>query len=149
MKLHNILSNKGSTVYTIHPEATLADLAEALVSYNCGSLVVMHEGRMVGIITERDFLKSYVSTKEDWAKLVVADFMSTEVTTGSPEDSVSETMGLLTSRRIRHLPIVDKRGNLVGMISIGDVVKAQHDQLSVENHFMKSYIQEVPATLPQ
>ena len=64
--------------------------------------------------------------------------------TGSPDDSVSETMGLLTSKRIRHLPILDKDQKLVGMISIGDVVKAQHDQLSVENHFMKSYIQEVP-----
>ena len=100
---------------------------------------------MVGIITERDFLNSYVSTKQDLATLVVADFMTTDVTTGSPEDCVSETMGLLTAKRIRHLPIVDKDGELVGMISIGDVVKAQHDQLSIENHFMKSYIQEVPA----
>ena len=55
-------------------------------------------------------------------------------------------MGLLTTKRIRHLPILDSADELVGMISIGDVVKAQHDQLSVENHFMKSYIQEVPST---
>ena len=146
MKLLEILSVKGSTVYTIHPEATLADLAEAMVRNKCGSLVVVHEGRMVGIITERDFLNSYVSTKKDLSTLVVSDFMTTNVTTGSPEDSVSETMGLLTTKRIRHLPIVDGEGELLGMISIGDVVKAQHDQLSVENHFMKSYIQEVPAT---
>ena len=145
MKLMDILSTKGSAVYSIHPEATLAELAEALVAHNCGSLVVLHEQRMVGIITERDFLKSYVSTKKDLSSLYVSDFMSPNVTTGSPEDSVSETMGLLTSKRIRHLPIVDGNGDLVGMISIGDVVKAQHDELSVENHFMKSYIQEVPA----
>ena len=144
MKLSNILQDKGSTVYSIAPEATLAELAEALVEHNCGSLVVLHEGRMVGIITERDFLKSYVATKADWSSLQVSDFMTTEVITGSPEDSVSDTMGLLTTKRIRHLPIVDHEENLIGMISIGDVVKAQHDQLSVENHFMKSYIQEVP-----
>ena len=145
MKLSQILQNKGSAVYSIAPEATLAELAEALVRHNCGSLVVMHEGRMVGIITERDFLKSYVSTKKDWTELQVADFMTTEVITGSPEDSVSDTMGLLTTKRLRHLPILDGEGRLVGMISIGDVVKAQHDQLSIENHYMKSYIQEVPA----
>jgi CBS domain-containing protein len=117
-----------------------------MVAHNCGSLVVLHEGLMVGIITERDFLKSYVSTRQDLSQLQVADFMSTNVTTGSPEDSVEATMGLLTRKRIRHLPIVGADGDLVGMISIGDVVKAQHDQLSVENHFMKSYIQEVPVT---
>jgi len=144
MKLSDILANKGSKVHCIEPEATLADMAEALVEHNCGSLVVMHENRMVGIITERDFLKSYVSTKEDLSKLRVADFMTTDVVTGSPGDSVSEAMGVLTRRRVRHLPIVDENNALVGMISIGDLVKAQHDQLSVENHFMKSYIQEVP-----
>ena len=146
MKLLDILSRKGSTVYSIHPEATLADLAEAMVSHNCGSLVVLHDERMVGIITERDFLNSYVSTRQDLSGLIVSDFMSTNVITGSPEDSVSETMGLMTDKRIRHLPIVDREGKLLGMISIGDLVKAQHDQLSVENHFMKSYIQEVPVT---
>ena len=146
MKLKDILSVKGPAVYTIHPEATLADVADAMVSQKCGSLVVAHEGRMVGIITERDFLNSYVSTRTDLSELLVSDFMSTNVITGTPDDSVSETMGLLTRKRIRHLPIVDEEGGLLGMISIGDVVKAQHDQLSVENHFMKSYIQEVPVT---
>ena len=144
VKLLDILSQKGSTVYSIHPEATLAEVAQAMVDHKCGSLVVLHEGRMVGIITERDFLNSYVSTKGDLTKLIVSDYMTTEVVTGTPEDNVNDTMGLLTSKRIRHLPIVDHDEKLVGMISIGDVVKAQHDQLSVENHFMKSYIQEVP-----
>ena len=63
MKLSNILANKGGTVFSIHPEATLAEMVESLVEHNCGSLVVMHEDRMVGIITERDTLKSYLATK--------------------------------------------------------------------------------------
>ena len=75
MKLLDILSIKGSTVYSINPEATLAELAEAMVAHRCGSLVVLHEDRMVGIITERDFLNSYVSTKKDITTLVVSDFM--------------------------------------------------------------------------
>jgi CBS domain-containing protein len=66
--------------------------------------------------------------------------MSSELITGSSDDEVGAIMGLLTKHRIRHLPIVDD-GQLAGIISIGDVVKAQHDQLSMENHYLKSYIQ--------
>jgi CBS domain-containing protein len=86
-------------------------------------------------------IKSYVSTRRGLAELRVADFMSREIVTGTPSDDAADTMGLLTEKRFRHLPIVDDDGRLVGMISIGDVVKAHHDELSVENHFMKSYIQ--------
>jgi CBS domain-containing protein len=141
MKLCDILAGKGREVYSISPEATLAEMAEKLVQYNCGSLVVLEAGRMVGIITERDLIKSYVSTRRGLAELRVVDFMTRNVVTGTAQDDVSDTMGLLTEKRIRHLPILDDDGALVGMISIGDVVKAQHDELSVENHFMKSYIQ--------
>ncbi len=146
MKLSEILVTKGSTVYTIAPEATLAELAQELVNRNCGSLVVVHEDRMVGIITERDFLRSYVATGRDLNELHVSDYMTTSVITGKPGDTVSDTMSLLTTRRIRHLPILDDDSQLAGLISIGDVVKSQIDQLAVENHFMKSYIQEVPTT---
>ncbi len=141
MKLYEILSLKGQAVYSIAPTATLAEMAEKLVSHNCGSLVVLEAGRMIGIITERDLIKSYVSTGRGLAELRVADFMSRDVVTGTPADDVADTMGLLTNKRIRHLPILDDDQQLVGMISIGDLVKAQHDELSVENHFMKSYIQ--------
>ena len=66
--------------------------------------------------------------------------MSSNLVTGTPDDSVEEIMGLMTDRRIRHLPVIDD-GQLAGLISIGDVVKAQHQRLSVENHYLKSYIQ--------
>ena len=70
----------------------------------------------------------------------VTDAMSRDPVTGSPSDTVEDTMGLMTERRVRHLPIVDD-GRLLGIISIGDVVKAQHDNLTLENHYLKSYIQ--------
>ena len=66
--------------------------------------------------------------------------MTRDVTTGSPDDSVEDTMGLMTELRIRHLPVVED-GQLVGLVSIGDVVKMQHDQLTMENHYLKSYLQ--------
>jgi CBS domain-containing protein len=140
MKLYEILSQKGAIVYSIGPRATLAEMAEKLIEHNCGSLLVMDQGRMVGIITERDVLRSFVKTRKPLTELLVADFMTADVVTGTPEDDVEDAMGLMTRRRIRHLPILDDN-RLAGLISIGDVVKAQHDTLSLENHFMKSYIQ--------
>ena len=140
MKLYEILSNKGSAVFSIEPEASLTEMAKRLVEYNCGSLVVVRHETMLGIVTERDMIKSYVATGQSLDDMTVGDVMTTNVITGAPSDEVSDTMGLMTAHRIRHLPILED-DKLAGMISIGDVVKAQHDELSVENHFMKEYIQ--------
>ena len=67
--------------------------------------------------------------------------MTRDVATGAPSDSVQDAMGVMTERRIRHLPIVDDHGELLGIVSIGDLVKNQFDQLAMENHYLKSYIQ--------
>ncbi|MCA9267810.1 MAG: CBS domain-containing protein [Planctomycetales bacterium] len=139
MKLHEILAVKGATVFSICSKATLAEMAQSLVDHNCGSLVVIDDGKMCGIITERDFLKAFINARRPLGELSVRDYMTREVATGSPEDDVNDVLGVMTDRRIRHLPILDGE-QLVGMVSIGDLVKAQHDQLTVENHFMKNYI---------
>src|SRR5262249_20964759 len=97
-------------------------------------------GRMLGIVTERDILKAYAAHKSRCATLKVADIMTVDVVTGAPTDSVEETMGLMTAMRIRHLPVVED-GQLQGLVSIGDVVKIQYDRLSMENHYLKSYLQ--------
>jgi len=139
MKLRDILREKGTEVYTIGPDATLADVVRELVSHNCGSLVVCNEGEVAGIITERDILRACADGLPLGDKKVV-DVMTTRVFTGKSGDSVEDTMGLLTRHRIRHLPILDD-GQLAGLISIGDVVKAEHEHLAVENEYLKSYIQ--------
>ena len=139
MKLHDILTVKGSDVFTICPEATLAEVIAKLVRCNCGSLVVWNGDRMVGIITERDILKACDVYGTRLTDVSVRESMTSNVTTGSPDDEVGYIMGLMTQKRIRHLPIL-KEGHLSGMISIGDIVKAQHSQLSMENHYLKEYI---------
>jgi CBS domain-containing protein len=139
MKLREILQAKGCEVHTIGAQATLHDVVQKLVDKNCGSLVVIDEGRMVGIITERDILRA-TAAGLGMPETRVADRMSVNLITGRRDDDVESSMGLMTRHRIRHLPITDQ-DELVGMISIGDVVKAQHDSLSVENHYLKSYIQ--------
>lgn len=141
MTLQEILRVKGSRVHGIRIDATLDDVVQTLTEHNCGSLVVSErDGKVAGIITERDILRACAARRGPLDQLKVADFMTRNMVTGSPADSVEETMGLMTDRRIRHLPILDQ-GELAGIISIGDVVKSLHDQAAMENHYLKSYIQ--------
>jgi CBS domain-containing protein len=142
--LQDILRGKGSDVFTTAPESTLHEVVDQLVARNCGSLVVCapdDPGRMIGIITERDILRACRAGRKPLDQVKTADAMSTTVITASPSDSVEQVMGLMTENRIRHMPVLDDVGNLAGMISIGDVVKAQHDRLTMENHYLKNYIQ--------
>ncbi len=143
MTLRSILHVKGKKVFTTVPLATLEHAVRAMVEHNCGSLVVCLEGdeeRMVGIITERDILRSLASGKQQMSQITVAEVMTKNVITGTSASMIPEIMGLMTEHRIRHLPIIEDE-RLVGLISIGDVVKAQHDELSAENHYLKEYIQ--------
>lgn len=139
MKLRDILNDKGWDVHTISSQATLGDVVDQLVECNCGSLVVFDDNCMVGIITERDILRSCAHNGHELKQKFVRDHMTSRPITSEPDAEVSAVMGLLTEKRIRHLPITQD-SRLVGIISIGDVVKAQHDALTRENHFLKSYI---------
>lgn len=143
MTLREILNAKGHVVHSIDVAATLEDVVQKLVHYNCGSLVVCQMSssgeRMLGIITERDILRACAKHRCPLITLHVADAMTTDVAVGAPGDSIEDTMGLMTRMRIRHLPVIED-SRLLGLVSIGDIVKTQHDQLTMENHYLKSYL---------
>jgi len=139
MKLSSILRDKGQSVHTVSPDDTLERAVNELVSRNCGALVVVDDGRLAGIISERDVLRACAQLKAPM-EAKVADRMTSDVVTASPDDNVEHVMGLMTNHRIRHLPILDG-DKLAGVISIGDIVKSQHEELSKENQFLKQYIQ--------
>lgn len=144
MTLQEILREKGFAVHTITAEAMLEDVVQKLVKHNCGSLVVCEpdgcdQRRMLGIVTERDILRACAAHLGPLNKIRVAHVMTTNVISGAPGDSVEDTMGLMTEHRIRHLPVLED-GLIVGLVSIGDIVKSQHDQLTMENHYLKTYI---------
>jgi CBS domain-containing protein len=144
MRLQEILNAKGTTVYTTEPEATLDQAVRHMVDHNIGALVVCRrdpsEGEhMVGIVTERDVLRHCATGRCDLVKDKVSEIMVGDVITASPDDSVLELMDIMTSCRIRHVPVVAE-GRLVGMVSIGDLLKAHYEHLIVENHFMRDYI---------
>ena len=141
MMLREILRVKGSDVFWTLPSASISDLVRLLVEHNCGSLVVLADGdrrRMVGIVTERDVLRACAAGKPLEQTRVEA-VMTSPVVTGHVDDSIEQTMGVMTDKRIRHLPLVEK-DELVGIISIGDVVKAHRDHLTAENLHLKTYI---------
>lgn len=140
MKLSDILRTKGHSVLTIGPRATLAEVVSTMVEHNCGSLVVCDGDALVGIITERDILRVCASDTRSLREIVVEERMTRDVITGLASDPISSVMGLMTERRIRHLPVLED-GKLAGLVSIGDVVKAEHSTLSVENQYLKHYIQ--------
>jgi CBS domain-containing protein len=140
MHLREILGVKGRMVHTCAPGDALIDVVDLLVGHNIGSLVVCENGDMVGIITERDILRASAATRGPLESVKVRDRMTRCPIVAALHDELAEVMGVMTQHRIRHLPVVE-HGKLVGIISIGDLVKAQHDELSRENHYLKSYIQ--------
>jgi CBS domain-containing protein len=145
MTLQEILAAKGNAVFTISPHATLQEAAHILLKFRVGALLVFeNEGeraieRMLGILSERDLLWSCATSPGTLDQVKVSAVMSSPVITGTPEDTVEQVMGLMTRERKRHLPVA-AGGQLLGMISIGDLVKCQHDQMAMENRFMKDYI---------
>lgn len=140
MRLRDILNHKGFEIHTIRPTASLQDVVDQLVDRNCGSLLVVENGHLYGIITERDILRAMAVIAGPLALHRVSDHMSRDLVTARTDDELNEVMGQMTMHRVRHLPVLEEE-QLVGIVSIGDVVKAQHDELSIENEYLKNYIQ--------
>ncbi len=142
MRLRVILDQKSHEVRTISSQASCDDVVTELVRFNIGSLIVrdVPSGPVLGIITERDVLKAQAANRAPLSQLPVAKFMTSTLISARPDDDVTVAMVLMTTHRIRHLPVIDD-DRLHGLVSIGDVVKAQHDELMMENHHMRTYIQ--------
>ncbi|MDX1664776.1 MAG: CBS domain-containing protein [Candidatus Promineifilaceae bacterium] len=126
MKIRRLLATKGREVITIGPEQAVRDAVALLAEHNIGALVVVDDGGTpVGIISERDIIRRAASSETLFDELI-SDLMTRDVITGVPQDDVYSVIHTMTEKRFRHLPIVDE-GQLIGIISIGDVVKAQRD----------------------
>ena len=131
MRIHNVLATKGTDVITIRPEQTIKEAIALLSRFNIGGLVVVDEARNpLGIVTERDIVRQAARDEALFGQ-PVQDVMTTDLIVATPEDEVESVSRTMTEGRFRHLPIVDQ-GKLVGMVSIGDVVKAQRDQFQGE-----------------
>ena len=126
MNIAHVLARKGAKVITARPEQSVREALTLLARHNIGALVVVDDAhRPVGILSERDVVREAARNERVFA-LAVRDLMTRPVVTGTPEDDLMSVGHTMTEKHIRHLPVVDK-GQLVGIVSIGDVVKAQRD----------------------
>ena len=140
MRIHDILSTKGFDVVHLAPDASVRELVAVLAEHNLGAVIVSTDGRTVaGIVSERDVVRRLASGP-DVLDQPVAAIMSTEVRSCSAEDTVQTAMSLMTELRVRHLPVLDDRHELSGIVSIGDVVKSQISQLQFERDQLESYV---------
>ncbi len=140
MKVESILAQKGSEVITTGPDVGLADAAKLLTDRRIGAVIVTDPpGQVVGILSERDIVRTLAAKREDTIGFKVADAMTRNVITCTPEDSIAGLMALMTERRFRHVPVKDG-DRLVGLISLGDVVKYRVDEVEREATAMRDYI---------
>ncbi len=142
MLISTILSAKGSQVATIDPQATVAELVERLTTLGIGALVVSHDGSQpVGIVSERDVVHRLARDRAA-TEATVAEIMTSLLYTASPDSHVDEIMMLMTEHRVRHVPITDHDGALMGIVSIGDVVKSRLGELETERTALLDYINQ-------
>ncbi len=140
MNVEAILRGKGRTVATIRPDQPIEAALAALCGRNVGALVVSEDGERVdGIISERDLVHGLAERGRDLLTLSVVEVMTRRVVTCDPADSVADLMAEMTNRRIRHLPVVEN-GHLVGIVSIGDLVKSRLDEIEYEASSLRSFI---------
>ena len=139
MRISEVLHSKGDTVMTITPETTVRDLVAKLAEHNLGAFVVSTDGTTVhGIVSERDVVRRLASGPE-FLDGPVSDLMTAEVHSCKPDDHVASIRRLMTEHRIRHVPVVVD-GHLAGIISIGDVVKSNIDELEFERDQLSNYV---------
>src|SRR6266550_1604434 len=138
-QVSEILGDKGRDVLRIDVGASVLDAVKQMVESNIGSLLVTKDGEIAGIVTERDYLRRVAVEGQTDEDVTVGEIMSSPLVVVTPETSIDECMALMTDRRIRHLPVVEG-GEVVGIVSIGDVVKFKSKQQSFEIRYLTDYI---------
>ncbi len=141
MILSHILREKGGEVFAVPESATLKEAAELLDARKVGALVILGEsGAVIGVFSERDLVRAIAKVGASALKATVAETMTRKIVTAKGNDSIEAAMDKMTDRRVRHLPVVEG-GRLLGVISIGDLVKWRIAEASAEVAAIRSYIQ--------
>jgi CBS domain-containing protein len=136
----DILAVKGRHMITISPEATVFDAAVLMTERHIGSLLVVEEGQLVGMLTERDFLTRVVAEQRDANATLVAELMERDVVCCRPYTDMEEAKSVMKNRRVRHLPVMNDEDDLIGLISIGDLNAYQTDYHERTIYQLQEYI---------
>ena len=139
MKISSIIS--GKRVETISANASIHDLVSSLNTHHVGALVVSSDGKKIdGIVSERDVVRAMPGKLDQLVGMHVRDIMTVDVHTCTADSTISELMSMMTELRIRHVPVVDEAGNLLSIVSIGDVVKNYVSEIDSERQALKDYV---------
>lgn len=139
MNVATILKAKGAEVATVSPTITLAEAVMLLTERRIGALVVMQDNKLLGILSERDIVKAIAQSGAEALELPAREIMTSRIVTCGLNDSTEDLMDTMTEGRFRHLPVME-RGELVGIISIGDVVKHRIAETVMETEALRLYI---------
>jgi CBS domain-containing protein len=139
MHVSSILKAKGREVATLGPADSIAAASDLLARLRIGAVVVVSDGRVEGIVSERDIVRALARYGERTGSQRLADVMTREVVTCALDDTVEHLMTVMTRRRIRHIPVVEE-GRLAGIVSIGDVVKSRLEEAELETRSLRDYV---------
>lgn len=144
MIVETVLRDKGSGVVTARPTITVGEACRLLVENRIGAIVVVDgdsaSPRIVGIFSERDIVRVLAAHGADANRLSISDYMSSNVVTCRPSDTVESLMAVMTNRRVRHLPVLGDGDALIGIITIGDVVKSRLDEATMVVESLRDYV---------
>jgi CBS domain-containing protein len=139
MNVKQILRNKPSGFVSVSPEDRITTVLSILADRGIGAVLVLDQGRLAGVLSERDIVRSLVKNAQDTLDMTAAALMTPNPTTATPETTVEQAMEMMTNGHFRHLPILDN-GILTGLVSIGDMVKARIDQCQYEVDSLRNYV---------
>jgi CBS domain-containing protein len=139
VRISDVLKNKGSGVLTVAPDMTVSDLLAVLATRNIGAMVVVDPDGPVGIVSERDVVRKLHEFGVDLLSRPISEIMTAHMITCTPADSVDSLSALMTTNRVRHVPVIED-GRLAGIVSIGDVVKTRMEELQVQQEHLEAYI---------
>jgi CBS domain-containing protein len=137
--VRQLLNSKGRAIFSVEPTTAVLEAIRAMAVHHVGALLVMQGATLSGIVSERDYARKVILMGRSSADTPVRDIMSSPVITVSPDDSVQKCMQIMTDRRVRHLPVIDG-GRVVGMVSIGDLVKAVIAEQQQQIEQLETYI---------
>jgi CBS domain-containing protein len=137
--VRDVLRSKPAEVWTVSPQDTAYKALELMAARNVGALPVVHEGRVLGVFSERDYARKVILKEKSSRVTTVGELMSSPAQTITPDTDIEACMALMTDKRIRHLPVLEN-GRLIGIVSIGDVVKASMDDQKVLIHDLTNFI---------
>ncbi len=137
--IRQIIGEKGGSIHSISPDASVFDALKIMAEKNVGALIVMDNGKLSGVVSERDYARKVFLLGRSSPDTRVRDIMTTEVLCARPEQSVGEALSMMTQKAVRHLPVLEKK-QIIGIVSIGDLVKSIIDEQSILIQHLENYI---------